>query len=1258
MANERFKMLKKSLRFIMPYIKKTCDRLRHLDVYLARDPRYLPQGCIVFFPVMDCTLFCGLAGVLVIKGEGKDGRIMDPGQMKAFLKRVKASNIQKVLDGSIPVGKYLGGKRTLDTMERYLIELKQGQFLRYVFIHPKKAETFTVISNDINEFVVEEERVIENNASRFSSTELEKINNSFIRLKDFAWGLKNDVLANRGDISSLVPSRDTDALLQDGLDTYRVTNFLLNSLDRLEVRGRDSAGIQVTLRMDTPAEMDRVISRLKRDGLVNDFLKRSQPGELMNGSISISLDNGRSVTFTYKTASITGELGKNVRNLRNEIRSDTILHAFVEAKTSLDACIAHTRWASVGSINEANCHPVNNFTLETTVNSEGGLKVPVKDYPYYGRGSWYLDVALNGDIDNYTWLRSELEKDDNNLIDPSVTTDTKIIPLMVEKYLLAGHDLKEALRLAANDFEGSHAITMRSNLEPGKVFLALKGSGQSIYVGIGADQYVFSSEVYGLVEYTPYFIKMDGETPRVEDDPSTRGQIFILCEYKGGLDGIEAFYYDGYPLHLTEKDIVKAEITTRDIDRGNHHHFLLKEIFDAPSSVRKTLRGKYRVTGAKASKPDIVFNIGEDMVPRKLMDALKNGKITSIYIIGQGTAHVAACAIAEAMQLYLKGTSIKISGRTASDLSGFLIKDDLRDSLVIAVTQSGTTTDTNRAATMARLRGAHIIAIVNRRQSDITTKAHGVFYTSDGRDVEMAVASTKAFYSQIAAGYILALYFAHELGTISPASIVRALTYLEKAPEMMQRVIRRRDEIRESAYELARKKRYWAVVGSGANKVAADEIRIKLSELCYKTISSDIIEDKKHIDLSSEPLIIACTAGNPETVKDDIAKDISIFKAHNASVTVIAEEGDTRFSAVADSIIRVPRSFFPVSVIINTLAGHLWGYYAACSINGEAEFFRRFRNELAREMIEHNRKGISIFEAMADRKVKDMVASFSREFHRRKDQGLFATMNVGTASDITLLLKYAMGKLPLEDFWEDFKDKRTSPSPLDALDMALGLAIDELSRPVDAIRHQAKTVTVGTSRKQERLRGILFDLIEELNFSVENLGIEAGLTLKRIQRALAELRGFTLYSVYGLDDQGKTTDRTSISIVSRGGVSFSMKSRVENSGPLIGTKKTIVNTQGVYVGFGRSDRAPIVIVPILGEKHVVSYLLLCHVTFNESLSSLEKREILGEKYYNIKDLVNESNIDWDDAYLEGLPTGFLLGEPEEIIAEKIIENIR
>ncbi|TFG37332.1 MAG: SIS domain-containing protein, partial [Syntrophobacterales bacterium] len=243
--------------------------------------------------------------------------------------------------------------------------------------------------------------------------------------------------------------------------------------------------------------------------------------------------------------------------------------------------------------------------------------------------------------------------------------------------------------------------------------------------------------------------------------------------------------------------------------------------------------------------------------------------------------------------------------------SGFDLEDNLENTLIIAVTQSGTTTDTNRAVAMAKERGAHLISIVNRRQSDITHVTDGVFYTSDGRDIEMSVASTKAFYSQIVAGFILALDFAQILGAMSDDQIASALTNLEAAPDTMDRVLSGSELIKESAWNLVKKKRYWAVVGSGPNKVAADEIRIKLSELCYKTISSDIVEDKKHIDLSSEPLIIVCAAGNPEPVIDDIVKDVAIFKAHAASAVVIADEGETRFNGIADSVIFVPRSSFP-----------------------------------------------------------------------------------------------------------------------------------------------------------------------------------------------------------------------------------------------------------------------------------------------------------------------------------------------------------
>jgi glucosamine--fructose-6-phosphate aminotransferase (isomerizing) len=402
-------------------------------------------------------------------------------------------------------------------------------------------------------------------------------------------------------------------------------------------------------------------------------------------------------------------------------------------------------------------------------------------------------------------------------------------------------------------------------------------------------------------------------------------------------------------------------------------------------------------------------------------------------VVGQGTAAVAACAAAEACAAYLKSAPITVSARKATDLSGFLLDEDMSDTLVIAITQSGTTTDTNRAVTMARQRGARLITIVNRRQSDITTKVDGVFYTSDGRDIEMSVASTKAFYSQIVAGYVLALFFAQILKTLPDEKIVRELSSLEAVPDLMQGVIRGRENIRTSAWDVVRQKQYWAVVGSGINKVASDEIRIKLSELCYKTISSDIIEDKKHIDLSSEPLILVCAAGSPEIVLDDVAKDVAIFKAHSAGVVVITDEGEHRFDAVSDAVIHVPRAGFPLSVIFNTLAGHIWGYYAACSLDALAISMKAFRSRLAEVAKEHWKKEYTVYESIEDKGLHRIVDALASEFKALKAKGQLTSLSNDVTSDITLLLKYAKGKLPVEDFWMEFEGKRVSSSPIDML---------------------------------------------------------------------------------------------------------------------------------------------------------------------------------------------------------------------------------
>ena len=192
-------------------------------------------------------------------------------------------------------------------------------------------------------------------------------------------------------------------------------------------------------------------------------------------------------------------------------------------------------------------------------------------------------------------------------------------------------------------------------------------------------------------------------------------------------------------------------MTTRDIDRGDHPHFLLKEITESPDSFAKTLRGKIvdrRGAAACGRSADVPC-----LPPSRTACAV--GAITRIRVIGQGTAAVAGQSMAALLD-ELAGGALDVAPVTATELSGFGLRRDMSDTLAVAVSQSGTTTDTNRTVDLLRGRGAAVLAIVNRRSSDLTEKADGVLYTSDGRDVEMSVASTKAFYAQVAAGALLA----------------------------------------------------------------------------------------------------------------------------------------------------------------------------------------------------------------------------------------------------------------------------------------------------------------------------------------------------------------------------------------------------------------------------------------------------------------------------------------------------------------------
>ncbi len=1228
-------------------LKKAGRFLGQCKIFVGRHPRDIYAPAIIFFPLTLCRFNCGFAGLMtIVSAANISAPAYDP-TLGGVFEVIQNASLNKILKGQLDAENYLNGSESLKALEISVQELKQEDAQEYFFFREMATKTLAGLNDEIRTFLNAEEKILEDSADKLSSRELEIISSRIVLLKDIQWILEKDILMNFGKILDLSGEKIAADIRPAAFKKYRKINLLLNAIDRLEVRGRDSAGLQISFAVEGEEKIENVLSDLREKGLYEDYDRRIKAGDTLNGSIGFApgiLVDGKArinISFIYKTFSIVGELGRNVQELRHIIRNDRILLLFAQCNVVCETAITHTRWASVGSITEENCHPVNNYKCSQEVQT----------FPFYPGASAAINVVLNGDIDNYSMLLPELEAN-SDLIAPEVTTDTKIIPLQIEKYLAAGNNLACAFRLAVNDFEGSHAIVMTCDLEPGKIFSALKGSGQSIYVGISKDQYMLSSELYGLIEVMPDFIKMNGDADEISKN-NPAGQIFILDQNsQGGLSGVKAYSYNGTELELTLRDVQTAQITTRDIDRGDYPHFFLKEISEAALSVKRTLRGKYRIAVPDNSLPQVIFNLGDDVIPPALRKGFRDGAIKKIMIIGHGTAAVAGMAVADAFERYLKGREINVIARVASELSGFLLKDDLADTLVIPITQSGTTTDTNRAVAMAKERGAFIISIVNRRQSDITAKSHGVFYTSDGRDIEMSVASTKAFYSQIIAGQILALYFAKLSGARTDDYIAEQLHNLETAPQLMTEVFSGRENIAASVKKTFDKK-FWAIVGSGPNKAAADEIRIKLSELCYKTISSDIVENKKHIDLSAEPLILVCAAGNPEAVLEDIAKDVAIFKAHKAAIVVFAEEGDDRFDKVADAVISLPSCAMPLPVILNTMAGHLWGYYAACAINDEALFFRKFRNSLNLAMAEQIKMNYSLYDKIADVHFRRLLNDFYSSFNAQRNSGSFNLLSVKTISDLVLLLKYAAGKLPLEDFRNEFKGDEGLDSPLDILDITLGRAIDELTRPIDAIRHQAKTVTVGTSRKEKIPHGIVFDLLEELQYSPGDLTYKNILLLRRMQPALAAVRGYTVYGIDNLDAEGNPDEKTTVAVRKKGGVALGMASRTETSSPLMGTKRTIVSTGHVYIGRGKSDGASIAVLPLLGENNFVAGLLLIHVDYNECLSVKEKKEVMGYRYNDILNLVNEYNVVWNDQYLEKIQISDLLSESVEDLARRI-----
>ena len=1035
-------------------------------------------------------------------------------------------------------------------------------------------------------------------------------NAAAVACRDAVWTLERDRLRAADSVAELLGREVGWAAVEACTQIHQA----LSAIDRLEVRGRDSAGLAVVVHDHGLDPEDPAVAGLLA-GRADDPLLRSGAVRVVPAA------GGPVLAFAYKAAAEIGELGDNTAALRAAIQADPLLRLALAADGATATVLGHTRWASVGIISEANAHPLDSLEAGQF---DAGAAGP------------FVVAALNGDVDNF----ADLSAGAGLAIPPEVTTDAKVIPTLVSRRLAAGDDRLEAFRSTVASFEGSVAIAATFADRPSTLALALRGSGQALYVGLIDDAYIVASEPYGLVEETDRYVRLDGETPANPDNPNaSRGQIVLLDGSRAGsLEGIQRVAYDGTVLPVSDADVVRAAITTRDIDRGDSPHFLLKEITEAPTSFRKTLRGRLVEDTAGA----LAVVLPEDSLPLDVRARLADGSITRILAIGQGTAAIASRGLVAVLADAADRRGIHLEAIPATELSGFRLRPDMSDTLIVAISQSGTTTDTNRTVDLVRGRGASVIAIVNRRGSDLTDRADGVLYTSDGRDVEMAVPSTKAFYAQIAAGYLLAAGIAEQWGEPFDQDLLEAMRAL---PDAMRATLATRPAIAEAAHQWCPPRRYWAIVGNGTNRIAAEELRIKLSELCYKSIACDATEDKKHIDLSSEPLILVCAAGLTGSNVDDVAKEVAIYRAHKAAPIVIATEGEGRFQA-ALSVLAVPETHPLLAFVLATVVGHLFGYEAALAIDAQALPLREVRASIEHAVEHGPRDGEAVLAALRTSIDPPVQRFFDGVRAGRYDGHLEAS----TAVRVANLLRYATGLVPLDAYQLEHGKVGTPAVLVEDLTAALTRGIDELTRPIDAIKHQAKTVTVGISRTDESLLEV--PLVRELLVAGaprDRLTYKNLRALADVSPAIEDVVGYTRYRIEG-DVAGSAT----ITVIDRGGVALGLPLRTEANPVLRGTKHQVAADQELLIGKGRSDGRTIVIVPEVKDGETTGITLL-HVRFAEQLPAATARGVLAgyrRRLAALRDAVTETEPTFRDDLLGEIPVVDLLTQPVSLLADR------
>ncbi|MER5475480.1 glutamine--fructose-6-phosphate transaminase (isomerizing) [Streptomyces sp. NPDC002734] len=511
------------------------------------------------------------------------------------------------------------------------------------------------------------------------------------------------------------------------------------------------------------------------------------------------------------------------------------------------AGLGHTRWATHGAPNDVNAHP----HLDDA-----------------GR----VAVVHNGIIENFAVLRAELEERGHRL---ASDTDTEVVShLLAEEYSACG-DLAEAMRLVCRRLEGAFTLVAVAAEEPGVVVGARRNS--PLVAGVAQGEGFLASDVAAFIEYTRDAVEL-GQDQVVE----------LRRDEADGSVAVTVTGFDGQPAEVREFHI---DWDASAAEKGGYDYFMLKEIAEQPKAVADTLLGRVDDAGR--------LSLDELRIPPEELR-----EVDKVVIVACGTAFHAGMIAKYAVEHW---TRVPCEVELASE---FRYRDPILGprALVIAVSQSGETMDTLMALRHAREQGSRVLAICNTNGATIPRESDAVLYTHAGPEV--AVASTKAFLTQLVACYLVALYLGQVRGTRSNDDIREQVRELSRSAQAVERVLETMEPVRELARSLASHDTV-LFLGRHVGYPVALEGALKLKELAYMHAEGFAAGELKHgpIALIEEGVPVVVVVPSPRggsVLHDKIVSNIQEIRARGALTVVVAEEGDEAVVPYADHLIRVP----------------------------------------------------------------------------------------------------------------------------------------------------------------------------------------------------------------------------------------------------------------------------------------------------------------------------------------------------------------